>query len=375
MQSESAFDNAPRRVSPSARSTRSLRKADVRAHSEMLIAFDGNTLAILVASEPALARYKCSRREFLRLNLQDIQAGEERLELCAQLTNPQSIICDHGLWRQRDRQGGSFAALLISRDMSKGTRDARALLVHEVRTEQSALEDSLSRCGAGIADAACLELTLLRWGVQSIDQALRATHLQAQELYLHQYATASRGKASTLTRLVLGVEQSARALHPLARLAAIAQTGINRQRLDLSALVSSLLMQTLQSGEHRSVESKVQPNLIVNADAALLSEALAFVIDSSIRSTRTRSVASIQFGCAALADQMVFFIRDNGIGLNADHVRAVSAGSSCMRGLEIDEDVSLALLAVELIFTHHGGRMWIDSVADVGTTFYFTLPN
>jgi light-regulated signal transduction histidine kinase (bacteriophytochrome) len=241
-----------------------------------------------------------------------------------------------------------------------------------VPAQQQALETSLSHGVASLEDTAVFELEILRRGVRIIAQSVREIHKQTRELYLDQFARGGR-QPRIVQSLVRTVEKSSQAIDPLSRIATATLTGIHRQRVDLSALMSTLLAKSI-GPPPQMIDTKVQPGLHVDADAGLLRDALAFLVDSAVRSTRTRNPGSIQFGRAAHADQTVFYIRDNGTGLNTDHAQGSGAAQSSIRGLDIGEEGGLGLLAVELIFAHHGGRLWIDSAADVGTTFYFTLP-
>jgi two-component system CheB/CheR fusion protein len=76
---------------------------------------------------------------------------------------------------------------------------------------------------------------------------------------------------------------------------------------------------------------------------------------------------------SASADPVpVFAITDNGVGIAEEYQRKIfrvfqHVHDSRTRG----EGMGLAI--VRRIVERHGGRIWFDSRAGVGTTFYFTL--
>jgi signal transduction histidine kinase len=76
---------------------------------------------------------------------------------------------------------------------------------------------------------------------------------------------------------------------------------------------------------------------------------------------------------SASADQVpVFAITDNGVGIPEEYQRKIfrvfqHVHDSKKRG----EGMGLAI--VRRIVERHGGRIWFESKAGVGTTFYFTL--
>jgi PAS domain S-box-containing protein len=82
----------------------------------------------------------------------------------------------------------------------------------------------------------------------------------------------------------------------------------------------------------------------------------------------------IEVGCDRSGPVPVFYVRDNGIGIQPHHQETVfrifkrlheqnKYGGGTGAGLTITKKI------IEL----HGGRIWLDSVPGEGTTFYFTL--
>ena len=70
----------------------------------------------------------------------------------------------------------------------------------------------------------------------------------------------------------------------------------------------------------------------------------------------------------------VFYVRDNGIGIQEKHYEAVF---KIFKRLHAREEFGggsgVGLSIVNRIVERHGGQMWIDSTFGEGTTFYFTL--
>ena len=335
-----------------------------------LLTFLERSLKIVTANDAALERYKFTRRRFLKLNLRDLHAPTDVRDLAERLSNPPALIADHGIWRQYDSQRVSFRCLLVSRELSVTPEQVRLLMIHELVDPPSTGEDATDRGFARNQEAAIIELDILRRGVRRVGTLLDEVHRQAHAL--DSGPNASQPEDTALSRLTLGIEKSWRTCHPLSKIAAIRQTGLRRTHVDLSRLLESLLTGRAAGEPQRRIEIDIEPNLIVSADPALLREALDFLVDSSVRSTRTRAVASIEFGQTVHADQCVFFLRDNGIGLMTEH-----ASTTCQNAVgdpDVREETGLALVSIEMAFAHHGGRLWIDAASDVGTTFYFTLP-
>jgi signal transduction histidine kinase len=335
-----------------------------------LVAFDARSLQIVNANDAALERYKFARRQFVKLNLRDLHAPADVLDLVASLSNPPLLIADHGIWHQYDSHHVSFRCLLVSRELIRAPEQVRLLMVHEL-SEPPATSDNTSERGfTRNWDTAIAELDILRRGVRRLGHLLDQVQRQAHTLSASR--DVSQPEHAALARLTLGIEESWRTCRPLARIATLRRTALRRTRVDLSRLLVSLLADHMALEPQRHIEIDIEPDMVVSADAVLLRDALDLIVGSSIRSTRTREVASIQFGHAVQDDQCVFFLRDNGVGVATEHGSAASLGT--VDDPEAREESGLALASVKMAFAQHGGRLWIDTANDVGTTFYFTLP-
>jgi light-regulated signal transduction histidine kinase (bacteriophytochrome) len=70
----------------------------------------------------------------------------------------------------------------------------------------------------------------------------------------------------------------------------------------------------------------------------------------------------------------VYYVRDNGIGIAAEHKTLVFQICKRLHGKEeYGEGVGAGLTIVRKIIERHGGRMWLESTSGHGATFFFTL--
>ncbi len=110
----------------------------------------------------------------------------------------------------------------------------------------------------------------------------------------------------------------------------------------------------------------------VLADSTRLQQVLVNLIHNAVKFTQPGG--KVQVGAYAEAQQVVFYVRDTGVGIAPDSLnriferfyKADRARSGGGTGLGL----SIARHLVEL----HGGRIWADSVQGQGSTFYFSLP-
>jgi signal transduction histidine kinase len=74
--------------------------------------------------------------------------------------------------------------------------------------------------------------------------------------------------------------------------------------------------------------------------------------------------------------ETIYFVRDNGIGIEARHFEHIFRMFKRLHGRdEFGGGVGAGLTVVKKVVSRHGGHVWLDSTLDHGSTFYFTLPS
>ena len=81
----------------------------------------------------------------------------------------------------------------------------------------------------------------------------------------------------------------------------------------------------------------------------------------------------IDIGAEKQDGRCVFFVRDNGIGIEEKFFEKIFRIFERLPSAKKEEGTGVGLAIVKRIIDYHGGRIWLDSEPGRGTTFFFTI--
>lgn len=180
-------------------------------------------------------------------------------------------------------------------------------------------------------------------------------------------------------KIITGVENMSRLVNNLLDLGRI-EIGVglqveNVQVLDIIERVTSALqLQASQKNVNLLVElSKDMPHA-VEADQALLHQAVYNLVENAIKYTPPAGKVTIR--TLSQPEYLIFAIEDSGIGIPAEDIPHLF--EKFYRGKQREArnqpGSGLGLAIVLSIAENHRGRVWVESVVDKGSTFYLQIP-
>ncbi len=181
-----------------------------------------------------------------------------------------------------------------------------------------------------------------------------------------------RSKLETLMRLTRRMETLIDSLLQFSRLGRV---DLATDRVDLNEIVAEILDSLAISLQEEHVEVRVpRPLPAVRADRVRVGEIFYNLIVNAMK-YNDKAEKWVEVGWREEpGGPPVFYVRDNGIGIPEKHHDAVFRIFKRLHGRDkFGGGTGAGLTIVKKIVERHHGRIWVESSAGEGTTFYFTL--
>ena len=206
-----------------------------------------------------------------------------------------------------------------------------------------------------------------------LKEPLRGIHNYSHFLiegYADKLDTDGQEKLQTLMRLTQRMESLIESLLQYSR---IGRTQITIKELDLN----HLLRETLEMIQTRISEGNAEVRIAdplprIHGDEVLLREVFTNLLTNAIKyNDKENRLVEVGF---LESEVPTFFVRDNGIGIAERHQEAIFRIFKRLHGREhFGGGIGAGLTIAKKIIERHGGKIWLESVPQEGTTFYFTL--
>ncbi|MFC1569713.1 two-component regulator propeller domain-containing protein [bacterium] len=157
----------------------------------------------------------------------------------------------------------------------------------------------------------------------------------------------------------------------LLKLSRLARSEMHCRNVNLSTMAESIFHEYQQIQSDRSVEFEVDPDMIVYGDPSLLRVMLNNFIDNAWKFTSRVVNAKIEFKLNREADEIVYYIRDNGVGFDMSYTEKLF---EVFQTQHVDfQGAGIGLATVKRIVQKHGGKIWAEGEVGEGAIFFFTL--
>jgi PAS domain S-box-containing protein len=194
------------------------------------------------------------------------------------------------------------------------------------------------------------------------------------QLLRRRYASALEGEgARMMTRIDRSAKQMAHLIDDLLALSRASTAPLNIRNVDLVPLAREILEELQDEAPERKVRFDAPESLRVQADLGLVRPLLANLLSNAWKFTGRRDDAHIRLFRHGAAPEAAVCIQDNGVGFDTDAAGLIFQPFQRFHTSSDFSGTGIGLTTCERIVTRHGGRIWLESKPDEGTSVFFTL--
>jgi two-component system phosphate regulon sensor histidine kinase PhoR len=142
----------------------------------------------------------------------------------------------------------------------------------------------------------------------------------------------------------------------------------------LDNIINIFQPQALQKKISLTLATESQKGLILDADSALLQQALYNLVDNAVRFTGLDGKVEIKVEERQFSD--IFEIHDSGIGIAPIDLPRVFEKfyRSGRHDANVQRGTGLGLAIVKSIADRHEGKVWVESQLGKGSVFFLEIP-
>ncbi|HTL89619.1 MAG TPA: histidine kinase [Leptolyngbya sp.] len=198
---------------------------------------------------------------------------------------------------------------------------------------------------------------------QADGQPSRLTPQMTSNLLRH-----GRTQIRTIDRMITDILQAARGTS--------AELHIQPEKLDLGGLCQEVMLSLRDriGSKHQKIEVDIPSDLpIVYADTERVRQVITNILDNAIKYTPDSGTIHLSI-LHRTTQKVQITICDNGPGVPTENRDRIFEDHYRLQRDEAQDGYGIGLSLCQRIVRAHYGQIWVDSVANQGSCFHFTLP-
>lgn len=259
-----------------------------------------------------------------------------------------------------------IAALLV---VFRVVRSQEAI-AHDLAVKKAELTASRERLRRYVAD---LE-RIAEVAAHDLQEPLRRVVAYAQLLSAHAQSALDAESRGYVAHVVAGAHRMRKLVKDLE--AFVAVDNLPQATSALSAEISVRAAREQLTEELRRADSVLLIDSLpeVAIDEKSLTEIFVQLLDNALRYRSSERRSLIHVSAGAEGGHAVISVHDNGSGIDERHLARAFEIFHRLPGFDGQKGTGMGLAIVRRMVERHGGRVWVETQAGAGSTFFFTLP-
>ena len=336
-------------------------------------------------------------KPFAEIEEDVVRMGRWEGELTNTRKDGQEIVVASRWAAQRDESGRQVGVLEISRDITERKRAEVALRrlndeleqgMHRLSETNRELESKTQENEAfvySVSHDLRSPLVNLQGFSKELSRAMQLLRADLVESDLPQPVRDREleildGPMAKATHFIqMAVARLSGIIDALLRLSRVRQVVYQRRCLDMQAIVTRIINSLRGTAEERGAAIETGDLPAALGDPAAVEQIFANLIGNALNYLDRKRPGRIEVGSLgpeqdnAGAGLRTYYVRDNGLGITeAGRAKVFQPFQRLYPQAAPGEGMGLAI--VHRVVERHGGRIWFESVANQGSTFFVALP-
>ncbi|NCC51998.1 MAG: hypothetical protein EOM20_12390 [Spartobacteria bacterium] len=169
------------------------------------------------------------------------------------------------------------------------------------------------------------------------------------------------------------VERMNRQIEAILQLSRLERREMEFERVDMNVLVRECVKVFMHRIEEQAIDLQLQPLPTITADQQSIERMICNLLDNAIKYMPADRQGLIEIGYKQRPDDALFWVRDNGCGVDEKDITRIFEIFRRSGGEEVPGE-GMGLAYAQTILSLHHGEIWCESNGNSGATFYFNIP-
>ncbi|KYG71264.1 PAS domain S-box-containing protein [Roseivirga ehrenbergii] len=178
-----------------------------------------------------------------------------------------------------------------------------------------------------------------------------------------------------LNYITRSVERMQDLLHALLEYTSIGKYEKEPTLVDCNNIVEQIKIDLSVQLEKKKVKLNIDRLVQVKGYEHELRSLFQNLISNAIKYSKPNTTPEINISVKKEMNQNIFAVKDNGIGIEEKYKEKIFVIFQRLHNQDSYEGTGIGLARCLKIAELHGGKIWVESQPDRGSTFYFSIPN
>ena len=339
------------------------------------------SLKIIDCNEAALALYGYTKSEFLQLSIRDIRPEEDKPLIDKETVSIEAYgKTNRKVWRHQKKDGTIMFLDITGNIIKYNSIDAALVVLLNITDkiiaaqESTALNESLQVQAKNLEDSNQALEQFAYVASHDLQEPLRmVTGFLSQLNNKYNHVLDEKGK-SYIHFAVDGAKRMREIINGLLNYSKVNKTEETPEAINLNKLVDEIKFLLAEEIKSKAAVITLDDLPTIMGDKTPLLQIFQNTIGNALKYANAALAPVVHVGVVHEQTQWVFSIEDNGIGIPQEYLDHVFVIFKRLHTKEAYPGTGMGLAITKKIIEHLGGKIWVTSSLNVGTTFYFSIP-